>query len=83
MSMDFEEFASLYETCERLDARKTLHTAWMTMGAAQGTPKALKEYLKPHMDILERSEQTRMIWLHSNVPLVVAFSGALGGLICQ
>lgn len=57
--MDFDEFTSIYETCERLDARKTLHTAWMTMGAAQGTPKALKDFLQPHMDVLNRSEQGR------------------------
>ena len=51
--MDLLSFNSLLDSYLRIDARKTVHQAWLQMAAAQGNSDTMKEMLAPTLKVAD------------------------------
>lgn len=55
--LDLESFASLHESCERIDAKKSIEEGWRQMIAAQGQHKMMKDWLDRFEQLLRDGKQ--------------------------
>ncbi len=53
LSLSFEQFRSLFATCERLDANEKRLNAWTMMVATQATDKTMQKWAKRWDSIIE------------------------------
>lgn len=53
MGLSLEQFRSLYNSCERLDATEKKLNAWTMLIAAQATSKSMKKWTKMWDAVIE------------------------------
>lgn len=56
LNLSFDQFRSLYDSCERLDATEKRINAWTMMVATQANHKAMKKWSKLWDTIIEGTD---------------------------